>query len=94
MNKNEIFSLIRLKILEVIPNLEDPLIEPSYSFESLGVNSLQKMEIMGSVMDELFLNLPLKDFLNAKNIGEIAEVFEQKFQLVSATLPARTVNPK
>lgn len=78
MDKDKILSLIRKYTREVAPELEDAPLEPTDSLKSLGVDSVNRAEILMMVMEDLDLNVPRVELAGAKNIGELADLFVAK----------------
>ncbi|MDJ1175530.1 acyl carrier protein [Roseofilum capinflatum] len=78
MDKDKILSLIRKYTREVAPELEDAPLEPTDSLKSLGVDSVNRAEILMMVMEDLDLNIPRVELAGAKNIGELADLFVAK----------------
>lgn len=78
MDKDKILSLIRKYTREVAPELEDAPLEPTDSLKSLGVDSVNRAEILMMVMEDLDLNIPRVELAGANNIGELADLFVAK----------------
>jgi len=78
MDKDKILSLIKKYTREVAPELEDAPLEPTDSLKSLGVDSVNRAEILMMVMEDLDLNIPRVELAGAKNIGELADLFVAK----------------
>lgn len=78
MDKDKILSLIRKYTREVAPELEDAPLEPTDSLKSLGVDSVNRAEILMMVMEDLDLNIPRVELAGAQNIGELADLFVAK----------------
>lgn len=80
MDEQQIFTLIKQKITEVIPELSNREISINDSLRELGANSVDRAEILIESMSALELKVPLIDFGAAKNIADIVSVFSQKMQ--------------
>ncbi len=78
MDRDKILTIIRKSIREIAPELEDASLAPTDSLKQLGVDSVNRAEIMMMVMEELSLNIPRVELAGAKNIGELADLFAAK----------------
>ena len=78
MDKDKILSLIRKHTREVAPELEDAPLEATDSLKTLGVDSVNRAEILMMVMEDLSLNVPRVELAGAQNIGELADLFVAK----------------
>lgn len=81
MNKDQIFNLIKKSIREVAPELESEPIEPNNSLKNLGIDSVNRAEIIMMVMEELSLNVPRIELAGAQNIGELVDLFAAKLEV-------------
>ena len=77
MNEEEIFNLIRSYIVMVIPSMEEASIKPTDSLRNLDINSMERMEIVTSVMEELSIDVPRRSLLPAQNLGELAKLLHE-----------------
>lgn len=80
MDEQQIFIVIKQKIIEVIPELSNREISTNDSLRELGANSVDRAEILIESMSALQLKVPLVDFGEAKNIADIVSVFSHKMQ--------------
>lgn len=80
MNKEKILELIVNNICTVIPELEGHDFKPEDKMAELGVNSIDRAEVVAMMMEALALQIPRVDLAKAKNIGELAEVLYEKLQ--------------
>lgn len=78
MNNEQIFNLIKKHTREVAPELEDVPLERTDSLKNLGIDSVNRAEIIMMVMEDLSLNIPRIELAGAKNIGELADIFAAK----------------
>lgn len=78
MDKEKILQIIKKYTIEVAPELKDIPIEPTDSLKYLGIDSVNRAEIITMVMEELSLNVPRIQLAGAKNIGELADLLVTK----------------
>ncbi|AOY83399.1 acyl carrier protein [Moorena producens JHB] len=78
MSKEQVLKLITKYTREVAPELEEVPLEPTDSLKNLGIDSVNRAEIIMMVMEDLSLNIPRVEFAGANNIGELADLFAAK----------------
>lgn len=78
MKKEDIFTILQKEILECLPELSKEVITLDNSLVKLGANSLDRSEIIVQVMMRLGIKIPMVEFMEAKNISDIVEVFQKK----------------
>ncbi len=78
MTKNQIFETIKKYTYEIAPELEEKAIEPTDSLKNLGIDSVNRAEIIMMVMEDLSLNIPRIELAGAKNIQELVDLFAAK----------------
>ncbi|MGW8956320.1 acyl carrier protein [Paenibacillus sp. NPDC055715] len=77
MSKDEIFQLMKVKIIELIPEISEELIRPEESLKQLGANSIDRMEVIVSTMQDLKIKVPLLETTQALNIGDLVDLFNK-----------------
>ncbi|MDY7006757.1 MAG: acyl carrier protein [Cyanobacteriota bacterium] len=80
MNKEQIFNIIKKHTCEIAPELEKVPIAPTDSLKNLGIDSVNRAEIIMMVMEDLSLNIPRIELAGAKNLGELADIFAAKLE--------------
>jgi polyketide biosynthesis acyl carrier protein len=78
MSKEEVFKLITQHCRNIVPTLKDHNIQRSDRFKEIGINSLDRAEIIEIIMEDLNLECPRVEVFGAKNIGELADIFYEK----------------
>lgn len=78
MDKDQIFSIIKQNIVDVVPDLANRTIAIEDSLKDLGANSVDRAEIIIKSMAALQLKVPLVEFGQAKNIQELVNIFASK----------------
>ena len=83
MNKEQIFKIIKKYTCEIAPELEKVPISQTDSLKNLGIDSVNRAEIIMMVMEDLSLNIPRIELAGAKNLGELADIFAVKLEAVN-----------
>ncbi|SYX85253.1 acyl carrier protein [Paenibacillus alvei] len=77
MTRESIFQIIVEHIREVLPELAGKQITQEDSLRELGANSVDRMEILVSVMQTLGVKIPMIKFGKASNIGDLVHIFQE-----------------
>lgn len=77
MPTTDIIATLRDTILEIMPELDSQPIDASSSLRDLGLNSLERAEVIIDTLSALNLRLPMTAFANAANLGDIAGIMAQ-----------------
>ncbi|MBN8523115.1 MAG: hypothetical protein J0M23_04595 [Rickettsiales bacterium] len=80
MNKEEIFELIKKYIKIIMPELKSNEINLNDSFEILGFNSLEKMEITTKIISELSLTISAAELFRQANLAALVDLLEKKIK--------------
>ena len=80
MEKEEIISIMRSFIVQLVPSMESVEIAPSHSLKEIGLDSIERMEIINSTMEEIGVAIVPKEFIKARNIGDISEIMQNKLE--------------
>jgi polyketide biosynthesis acyl carrier protein len=78
MDKDEIFSVIKKNIIDVVPELANRSITMDDSLRKLGANSVDRAEILIKSLEALRLKDPLVEFGQAANLAELVAIFLEK----------------
>ncbi|WP_054741198.1 phosphopantetheine-binding protein [Cellulosilyticum ruminicola] len=78
MSKEEIFEMMKENISEIIPEIDVDSIDMQDSLKELGINSIDRMDIIVDTMEALNLRLPMVKFGRLKNIEEIIMTFMEE----------------
>jgi polyketide biosynthesis acyl carrier protein len=74
----DILSLIAQCIREIIPELAEHEFRRADRLAELGVNSMDRAEIVVRVLEALQLRIPRVSLAGARNIGELADLIHEK----------------
>jgi polyketide biosynthesis acyl carrier protein len=78
MGSEAVFTALLAQIRDVVPELETHNFTRSDSMVDLGVNSIERSEVLLLTLDALGLKLPPREFHGARNIGELADLLHAK----------------
>ncbi len=70
--------MIVAEIRETVPELADQPITAADSMAELGVDSIERSEIILATMEKLGLKIPMVQLHGPKNIGELADLLLSK----------------
>jgi polyketide biosynthesis acyl carrier protein len=73
--EQEVFAIVSSCILEVVPEVNPSAIEPDVSMRELGANSVDRMEVVTMAMEKLKVKIPIVEFTDVKNIGQLVQLY-------------------
>ncbi|GJM07039.1 MAG: acyl carrier protein [marine bacterium B5-7] len=82
MNKEQIFEIVRRNIVDVLPSLSHHPIKLVDDLKSLGANSMDRMEIVVSSMEQLEVTIPLLELAKVANIDALVQILLDKKNVV------------
>ena len=74
----KIFEIVKANILAVLPELESGSIHPTSSMRELGLNSIDRADVVINSMEQLELKIPLSEVAAMKNIQELVLLFQAR----------------
>lgn len=80
MTKNNLIDLIKENLLEIVPELSERPLNPDDNFVMLGLNSVDRGELISLTLEKLELAIPRIEFVSAQTINELADVVIDKRQ--------------
>ncbi|MBV7337988.1 acyl carrier protein [Chloroflexi bacterium TSY] len=78
MTQDEVFTVVKKNIREVLYDLNTDEIPMEASLKDLGANSLDRADITVMCMEELELKIPMVEFGGLTNIQGLVELLTQK----------------
>ncbi len=79
VNREVILGIIREKIRAVVPDLPPRSeLRPGDSMSDLGLDSMERHEVVVLTLDAMNLDLPLVQLHGPRNIGELADLLYAK----------------
>jgi polyketide biosynthesis acyl carrier protein len=73
-----VLALIETTVREILPELAGRALGPADSLEELGANSMDRAEIVMTVLERMNLSMPLVETFGPRNIGELAHLLSAK----------------
>ncbi len=81
MKKEEVFDLIVQRLMDIVPNLEKEEVEYDSFLCLLGGGSVERAELIETMMEDLGLVAHRFEFHTAGNLGELADMLLEKMTL-------------
>lgn len=78
MHQEDITKLLTAAILEVRPSLQGRPLGPGDSLEALGLDSMERADILMLVLERMDLRIPLVQTFGPRNIGELVRLLSEK----------------
>ena len=78
MDSNKIAEIIIAEIRETVPELAEQPITAQDSMADLGVDSIERSEVILAAMETLGLKIPMVQLHGPRNIGELADLLMSK----------------
>lgn len=80
MTRQEVFEVIKRSIEEIVPDINSENLTMEDSLKEIGVNSVDRMDIIVTTLEELDLHKKMVQFGGLKNIGEIVDVILKDYR--------------
>ncbi|UJF34769.1 acyl carrier protein [Paenibacillus hexagrammi] len=78
MTKDEVFTVVKGCIMEILPDLSEGDIRIELSLKDLGANSIDRADIAVSAMEAIGLKMSMVEFGQVKNIQELVNLLYGK----------------
>ena len=78
MGSEAVFAALLAQIRDVVPELSAHNFARGDSMSDLGVNSIERSEVLLLTLDAIGLKLPPREFHGAKSIGELSDLLYAK----------------
>ena len=80
MTRLEVFEVIKSQIISVVPDLEgnSTMITENETMKNLGLNSIDRTDVILCSMDILGLRIPQSNLLGIQTIGEFVDLFHNQ----------------
>ncbi len=82
MDRDKIFEVISRHLRDNVEEMEDVTIEPGTSMADYGASSLDMVEVVSCSIRELGIKVPRTELANAKNLGELVDLFMRSAEKV------------
>ncbi len=80
MEKENIFSVVKDAIADVLPDVDTEAVSIEQNLKSLGANSIDRTEIVMSSMEKLGIKMPLVSFGGVENIEDMVDVMADAYR--------------
>jgi acyl carrier protein len=88
VDREEIASIVRKHLIEVVPDLKEADIDMSRSMKDFGANSLDIVDVVSSAMRELKVKVPRSELGRLTNMNGLVDLLyvsvQQKLKAASA----------
>ncbi|SEH40790.1 acyl carrier protein [Magnetospirillum fulvum] len=78
MDSDQILDLLTAEIGEVVPDLAGRSFTRAESMAELGIDSIERSEILINTLEKIGLVLPLVQLHGPRNLGELADLIHAK----------------
>lgn len=78
MDRDAVLALLIAKLREVVPDLAGREIAGADSMAEMGVDSIERSEILMDTLESLGLDLPMVQLHGPRNLGELADLLHGK----------------
>jgi polyketide biosynthesis acyl carrier protein len=78
MTSDTVFAALLAQIRDVVPELDGHDISRTHSMVDLGVNSIERSEVLLLTLDVLGLKVSPVTFHGARNLGELTDLLHAK----------------
>jgi polyketide biosynthesis acyl carrier protein len=78
MGPDAVFAALLAQIRDVVPELAGHSFARTESMADLGVNSIERSEVLMLTLETLGLKVPPREFHGARNIGELSDLLHAK----------------
>ncbi|WP_203610574.1 phosphopantetheine-binding protein [Streptomyces sp. SID8111] len=72
-----VLAAIRRHAVAILPDLRPADIVPERTLAELGLNSVDRSEVVTNVMDDLDVYVPITEFRQAMPVGDLVGLFER-----------------
>jgi len=77
MGSERIFSAIVSNVIKVLPEVTPAMVKEQAVFEELGANSLDRVDIMVGVLDDLGLKVALPELGSPKSVASLISALQR-----------------
>ncbi len=78
MTKEKLFQILTDNVIEVLEDTTPEMITAEKRLKDLGANSVDRLDIVTMIMENLELKVPLVEFAAVESIGDLADFFYAK----------------
>lgn len=78
LDRDAILNVIIGNIRDIVPDLAERAIGPADSMVDLGVDSMERGEVLMTTLESIGLELPLVQLHGPRNLGDLAQLIHDK----------------
>ncbi|MBL1065921.1 acyl carrier protein [Streptomyces sp. 7-21] len=78
MSQQEILDTLASVFVDILPEVDKSAITREASMRDLGANSIDRADIITETMEKLGITVPMVNFGNAKNIGDVVDIMARE----------------
>jgi polyketide biosynthesis acyl carrier protein len=78
LDRDAVLALLIAQLRDVVPDLAEKPIVGTDSMAELGVDSIERSEILMNTLETLALDLPMVQLHGPRNLGELADLLHGK----------------
>lgn len=76
----DLLAVVSVAVREIVPDVDPALIRPDKHLRELGADSVDRVEIIGGVLEELELDEPLSSFSDLPDIDAMVDLLEKRLR--------------
>ena len=76
----DVREVVTSTVREILPDVAADEIRPDRHLKDLGADSVDRVEIIGAVLDRLSLDEPLSSFSDLPDIGAMVDLLEDRLK--------------
>ena len=85
VNQEKVWTVLQEYLVQIRPTIAGQM-KPSHTFDDLGLDSVDQVEIIVKTLDKLGIHTPRVEFGKAKTIGDLTELVATRAQLLGIQL--------
>lgn len=78
MDRNQVFQLVARCVSSIVPELSNRQLVRQDNLAELGVNSVDRTEVVIMALENLGIRVPLVALAGASNLGELADAIHER----------------
>lgn len=77
MTDDQIFEIVRRHVIDVLPGVDPDAVRPERAMRDLGANSLDRMDVVIGVQDELGIRVPTSALAGVNDLRSLVGVLRE-----------------
>lgn len=88
-SREDVFAVVASAVHDIVPDVAADEIRPTQHLRDLGADSVDRVEIIGAVLEELGVEEPLSSFSDLPDIDAMVDLLQQRLHDHSPHSPHR-----